>query len=172
MKTLKIFLVLLFTVKAYSQNRITNDYKILIDSSIVIKSNNLLKSYKELSVKNVNIENDKALLNKSSQLNNDIYVIGEDYKSVVLNKIKSEIALKTLDIYDNKNKSLLKKGVYVWKIIPMLKGDVLTITILDARMTYKNKKYNFMNGGGSTIVFQYSCEEKKWVLIKEEHTGI
>lgn len=172
MKTLKIFLVLLFAMKAYSQDKKTNDYKILIDSSIVIKANDYYKFYNEQLAKDIHTENWKYYIEKLKKSINSIYIIDQDGRSIDLNSIKTQIPLKTLDVYDKKNKILLKKGVAIWKVIPVLKGDVLTITIIDANMYYKNKRYNFINGGGSTIVFQYSCEEKKWVLIKEEHTGI
>lgn len=172
MKTIKIFLVLLFFIKAYSQNKRINDYKTLLDSSIVIKANDFYKFYNEQLVKDIHTENWKYYIEKLKKNINSIYITSVDGGSIDLNSIKTQIPLKTLDIYDKKNKSLLKKGISVWKVIPVLRGNVLTVTILDAKLTYKNKKYNFINGGGSTIVFQYSCEEKKWVLIKQEHTGI
>jgi hypothetical protein len=172
MKKRNIFLVLLFVIKVYSQEKTTNDYKILIDSSIVIKANDYYKFYNEQLAKDIHTENWKYYIEKLKKSINSIYIIDQDGRSIGLNSIKTQIPLKTLDVYDKKNKILLKKGVAIWKVIPVLKGDVLTITIIDANMYYKNKRYNFINGGGSTIIFQYSCEEKKWVLIKEEHTGI
>ncbi len=172
MKIIKIFLVLLFAVRAYSQDKINNEYKILIDSSVIIKAKNLQNFYNEKLKRNTKADKNSAYSDDLKKHSNDIYVVDENYKAIIINTAKYGISLKTLDVYDKKNKSLLKKGISVWKVIPVLKGDVLTITIIDANMYYKNKKYNFINGGGSTIVFQYSCEEKKWVLIKEEHTGI
>ena len=172
MKKLNIFLVLLFVINVYSQEKTTNDYKTLIDSSIVIKADDFHKFYNEQFVKDIHTENWKYYLEKLKKNINSLYITSLDGSSIDLSSIKTQIPLKTLNVYDQKNKRLLKKGISIWKVIPVLKGNVLTVTILDAKLTYKNNKYNFINGGGSTIIFQYSSEEKKWVLIKEEHTGI
>jgi len=172
MKTFKIFLVLMFSIKAYSQDKIANDYKILIDSSIVIKANVFYKFYNEQLAKDDHTDNWKYYIEKLKKSINSIYVIDNAMMSIDLNSIKTQIPLKTLVVYEKKNKSLLKKGVAIWKVIPALKADVLTVTIVDLKLTYKDKKYYFTNDGGSIIVFQYSCDEKKWVFIKEEHTGI
>lgn len=47
------------------------------------------------------------------------------------------------------------------------KENELKINIIDFKVTYKNRRYEFVNGDGSTIVFQYSCEKEKWKLIKQ-----
>lgn len=165
MRKIIVFFLLLFVVDVYSQGN-RNEYKTLIDSAIVIKANNLHKFYNE------ELKKDKWKSYVNNFKKNDVYVIDENNKPIILNFIKSKIALKTIDINDKKNRGLLKKGIKAWMVYPILNGNTLTISIIDFGIHYRGKKYNFINGGGSTIVFQYSCEDKKWKLVKEDHTGL
>jgi len=66
----------------------------------------------------------------------------------------------------------LKKGIRAWKIIPVLKGNRMTITIIDFRITYKSNKYNYTNGGGAEFVFEFSCEKKAWILLARTSRGL
>lgn len=170
-KIITYFFILLFS-NIFSQNKKNDDFEKLIDSSLVIKSNNLNRFYnKELKQKE-KTENWNIYINNLKKSINNTYVIDENQLPVKLENLKTSIPLKTLDIENRKNRKLLRKGISIWKIIPNLKGNILKISILDASLYYKNKSYEFSYGGGSTIVFQYSCEEEKWKLIKEEHRGI
>ncbi|MCA6068271.1 hypothetical protein JI747_013835 [Chryseobacterium sp. RG1] len=170
-KIIICFFVLIFG-NIYSQNKKKDDLKKLIDSAIVIKANDLYRFYNKELKKNRQDDNWNIYINNLENTINNTYVIDHNSSSVKLENIKVAIPLKTIDIEDHKNRKLLKKGINIWKIIPNLNGSVLTINILDASLHLKNKKYEFSYGGGSTIIFQYSCEEEKWKLIKEEHKGI
>lgn len=154
MKKIIILFFISFWMCTFSQLKKENAYKRLVDSAIVIKSKNLYYHYKDL--------NNKI---------NNIYVLDENSSPVKLENVKTSIPLQTIDIRDLKNRKLLKKGINVWKIIPLLYENQLKITIIDFKVRYKNKIYYYDNGGGSIIIFEYSCEEEKWKLINEEHTG-
>lgn len=78
----------------------------------------------------------------------------------------------SIDIYDKKNRGLLKKGIHAWKILPVLKGNRFIINIVDFNITYKNRNYNFANGGGATVIFEYHCDTSKWVLMNTKWSGI
>ena len=148
-----------------------NEYKILRDSAIVIKSNDLYKFYIEQSNKDIHTENWKIFLDNFTHSINNLYLIDQNNQSFKIDA-STKIQFKEIDIYDKKSRSLLKKGINVWKVIQQLNGNKIIIKIIEFKVTYKNKNYQFTNGGGSEIFFQYSCEEKKWKLIKEEHKGI
>lgn len=167
-----VYLLILFSINVFSQNKNENDYKKLIDSALVIKASDFSKFYHQQLKKDEKSDNwNKYLTNLKNTINN-IYVIDENSSSVKLQNVKISIPLKTIDIDHHKNRRLLKKGINVWKVIPILHGNQLEIVIIEFKVIYKNKGYEFANGGGSTIVFQYSCEKEKWNLIKEEHKGI
>ena len=51
-------------------------------------------------------------------------------------------------------------------------GNKITITIINFLVKYKGKEYHYFNGGGSSVFFEYSCQEEKWILTKVEHIGI
>lgn len=172
MRKIILFVLIITFTNFFSQNKKENDYKKLIDSALVLKANDLYKFYnKQLQQQekdvnwNININNLKEIINS-------IYVINENFSPVKLENVNADIPLKTLDIENPKNRKILKKGLNVWRIIPVLSGNELKITIINFTVTYKNKLNHFSNGGGSIIIFQYSCEEEKWKLIKEEHKGL
>jgi len=170
-KIIICFFVLTFG-NIFSQNKKKDDLKKLIDSALVIKANDLYRFYNKELKKDRKDHNWNIYINNLENTINNTYVIDQNSSSIKLENVKTSIPLKTIDIEDKKNTRLLKKGINVWKIIPSLKGNTLTIDIIDATVYYKNKEFIFGNSGGSTIVFQYSCEEEKWKLIKEEHKGI
>lgn len=161
-------------ISAFSQRNNEDTHKKLIDSALALRASNVYYYYyyynKDLN-KNIKTENWTRHLNNLKYIINNTYVIDENLYPVKLDAVKSTIPLKTIDIKNPKNKKLLKKGIDVWKIIPILYGNQLKIVIIDFKVSYKNKLYNFDNGGGSNIIFEYSCNDKKWKLISEEHTG-
>ena len=84
-----------------------------------------------------------------------------------------EYMINYLSVFDKQHKSLLKKGINAVSIQPMqLKANEITIILIDYRITYKSKNYDFANGGGSTTIFTYSCEENEWSYRKTDYTGI
>ena len=148
--------MLLVTAIAFAQNKNTNEYKILVDSAISVVVENY---YQQLN------EN----ISKKSFI---IYIVDENSKPIDLDNVKSKLLLKTIDVNNKKNRKLLKKGLRILKILPFLRGNTITITIIDFLVNYKNKEYRYFNGGGSSVLFEYSCKEEKWVLTKVTHIGI
>lgn len=172
MKKIILWFLVLFSTNTFSQNKEQNDYKKLIDSALIIKATNLYNFYNKQIPDDKQDDNWHRNIANLKHTVNNIYVINEYYSSVKLENIRTKIPLKTLDIEDRKNRKLLRKGINVWKIIPVMNKNQLRIVIIDFKVVFKRKELFFGNGGGSTIVFQYSCEEEKWKLIKEEHKGI
>jgi hypothetical protein len=154
----QIFIIFFFYIKGYAQKQ-ENEYTKMVDSAISIKSRELLKSYESLSINNN--------LSKG-----DLYLIDENDLTYKYAGGVTGLGLKTLNIFDAKKKRILKKGIHAWKIIPALKGDSLKISIIDFFITYKNGNYKYANGGGSETIFDYLCNENKWILVKSKNRGL
>lgn len=77
---------------------------------------------------------------------------------------------KTIDVYNNKNKNKVKKGVTLWDIRSVkLEGTKLKIFIVDFNCILKERKhYYFANMGSFTVIFTYSVEKKKWLLESQK----
>ena len=148
--------MLLATNIFFSQEKKLNEYKKLVDSAISIAANNYMLQLSE----------------NSSKENNIIYVVDENSKPIDLDSIKSKLPLKTIDINNKNNRKTLKKGLKILKVHSLLQGNKITITIIDFLVKYKGKEYHYFNGGGSSVFFEYSCQEEKWILTKVEHIGI
>ena len=151
-----LLFMLLATNILFSQEKKLNEYKKLVDSAISIAANNYMLQLSE----------------NSSKENNIIYVVDENSKPIDLDGIKSELSLKTIDINSKNNRKTLKKGLKILKVHSLLQGNKITITIIDFLVKYKGKEYHYFNGGGSSVFFEYSCQEEKWVLTKVEYIGI
>lgn len=171
MKKIGLLFIILFCENIFSQEKQKNDYKKLIDSAIIIKENIVYKNYIDDLNKKKYTENWKIHKANLEKYVNNIYVTNENFEFLDLYNIKTKIPLKSINIKDLKNKKLFRKTKNLWKVIPILQGKLLTIKIIDFSVQYKNKKYHLDNGGGSTIIFEYSCSEEKWILISEEHKG-
>ena len=163
-----IFLLCSFTIKA---QKIDNEYKTLKDGAIVISGDDFYNFYKQELSKDIQTENWKLYIQQLSTKINNLYLLDENNRGFKINTI-SKIQFKEIDIYDKNNRSLLKKGINVWKVIEVLNGNSITINIMDFKITYKNKNYQFTNVGGSVIVFEYSCKENQWKLLTVKHLGI
>lgn len=148
--------MLLNAMTIYSQDKKTNEYRELIDSAISI--------FIEHTYENINDNTSKEDL--------IIYVVDENSKVINLDNVKSKLILKTIDVKDRKNRKSLKKGVKISQVIPTLDGAVFKVTIINFLVNYKGKRYYYVNSGGATVFFQYSCEEEKWILTKVEHNSI
>ena len=148
--------MLLATNIFFSQEKKFNEYKKLVDSAISIAANNYMLQLSE----------------NSSKENNIIYVVDENSKPIDLDSIKSKLPLKTIDINNKNNRKTLKKGLKILRVRPLLQGNKITITIINFLVKYKGKEYHYFNGGGSSVFFEYSCQEEKWILTKVEHIGI
>ena len=148
--------MLLNAMTIYSQDKKTNEYRELIDSAISI--------FIEHTYENISDNTSKEDL--------IIYVVDENSKEINLDNVKSKLTLKTIDVKDRKNRKSLKKGLKISQVIPTLDGAVFKVTIINFLVNYKGKRYYYVNSGGSTVFFQYSCEEEKWILSKVEHSSI
>ena len=148
--------MLLVTNILFSQEKKLNEYKKLVDSAISIAANNYMMQLSE----------------NSSKENNIIYVVDENSKPIDLDSIKSKLSLKTIDINNKNNRKILKEGLKILRVRPLLQGNKITITIINFLVKYKGKEYHYFNGGGSSVFFEYSCQEEKWILTKVEHIGI
>ena len=151
-----LLFMLLVTNILFSQEKKFNEYKKLVDSAISIAANNYMLQLSE----------------NSSKENNIIYVVDENSKPIDLDSIKSKLPLKTIDINNKNNRKTLKKGLKILRVRPLLQGNKITITIINFLVKYKGKEYHYFNGGGSSVFFEYSCQEEKWILTKVEHIGI
>lgn len=169
----RIFLIgLLLSFKLYSQEK-SNEYKKMVDSAITIKSNQVLKEFKHELSKNVNTENWRYYMENYKRRIENTYLIDENHHPYIIQSSnKLGIKFKQMDIYDSKNKKELKKGISAWKIVSNLNENKLKIDIIEFSVNYANKKYRFANGGGSTFIYEYSCEEKKWILISNKTNGL
>lgn len=93
-------------------------------------------------------------------------------ESYLPNEIKGH-KIKYFNIYDRQNKTALKKGVNIISLqAPVLAGGKIAIGLIDFRASYKRKNYDLANGGGSKTVFEYSCQDNKWHLVKTDFSGI
>lgn len=147
-----IILVCVLTVNA-QQNK--DDYKTMVDSAITIK---YLQSL-EISKKQ---ENEYYLEN--------LYLLNEQDQP--LNYVSSNSKFKLINIYDDRNRKILSKGIYAWKVLTVLNKNRFIVSIMNLYITYKNHNYSFGNGGGSTTTFEFFCDKNEWRLISSENWGI
>lgn len=146
--TLTAFLI---SFVLYSQNSENNELKNLKITALSM----LINEYFTFN-KNINNENFK---------NNIIYIIDENLTAIDIERIESPMIIKSIDIYDKKNKKKLKKGINAWRIGLTLNEDIIIISFNYFWLEYKNHKYSFINQGVSNVYFKISCKEKKWELI-------
>lgn len=139
-----IHIVLAFvSVSAYGQTK--NDYKIMIDSAIAMQ---------------------KAMYRP------DIYLIDEKDQPYISTSDDLGKKFKYISLYEIKNRKLLKEGINAWKIFPILNGNRMTINIIDFVITYRKNNYAFGNRGGATVIFEYSCNSNKWILLNTKWSGL
>lgn len=173
MKNILLIPILLISINIYSQEK-SNDYKKMIDSAITIKATQLLKHYNLELTKSNNTTNWKHYINNYKEQIENIFIIDENHNPYMFLSSKELVGIKfkQLNIYDSKNKKRLKKGIDAWKIVCNLENNKMKIYIIDFTITYSNKIYEFSNGGGITFIFEYSCEEKKWVIISTKNNTL
>ncbi len=113
MKVKLVILLLCLFTKGYSQGS-EDEYKILIDSSISLKIDELIEFSKKKNGSKAAIEN--------------IYLLDKQDLPYLYSS-RSDIQFKQIDIYKSENKRTLKKGITALKILTKLKKDTLAITI-------------------------------------------
>ncbi|CAN5487109.1 hypothetical protein BH10BAC4_BH10BAC4_24140 [soil metagenome] len=66
-------------------------------------------------------------------------------------------------VYNSDIKSELsgKKNVTVVRIVPlMVKGDDFSVSVIPFSVTYSKKNFNYVNGGGLGVSFEYDTQSK------------
>jgi hypothetical protein len=150
-----VFTILVVTCALATHAQVSKDeYKTMIDSAINIK-------YAQYKQPNKNQSNAYYLEN--------LYLLNEQDQS--LNYLPSSGKFKTISVYDERNRKILSKGIYAWKVFTTLNRNKFTVTIIDFYITYKKHNYRFGNGGGSEAVFEYNCDQNNWKLISSENKG-
>ncbi len=156
---------MVISLNVYSQTN-TDNYKDILDSAVVIKLNEAYEHYNEELKKDIKTENWKSYISKYKNRLENIYLLDSNHNSFHLNRDKSTSdSFKNINLYDKKNKKLLREGINAWKISSTLNKNRLTVSIIDFIITFKDGKYNFANGGGSTIVFEYNCNKMSWEFL-------
>ena len=143
-KIILIVPVILFYISSYCQTE-NNDYKMMIDSAVLMQK----IAYKP-----------------------NLYLIDEKHQAYTLSSDTFRDKFKTISLYEKQNRKQLKRGISAWKIIPVLIGNKLTIYIIDFIIIYKKNNYTFSNGGGATVMFEYSCDKNKWLLRESKWSGL
>ncbi len=134
-----------------------DEFKVMIDSAISLKYGPLSAMVKDE--------------NAASYFGN-LYLLNEQNEPLNYLEASSKYNFKFISVYDERSLKVIKKGIRAWKVFTILNGNRLTINIVDFYITYKNRNYNFANGGGAKTIFEYSCDENKWVLISFQNRGI
>lgn len=147
--TLLLFVITFVHVSCYGQSK-NDDYKKLIDSAIIIQTT----------------QADKTPYQPG------IYLIDAKDQAYVFTSDVDQKRFGHINVYDKKNKKLLKDGIKAWKVLPVLNGSKLIVSIIDFYITYKKNNYNFANGGGATVIFEYSCDKNAWIFRETKWTGI
>ena len=152
-KTFFIVLVLIAALKVNAQQN-KDEYKVMIDSAICIKYTAFKAATKN--------QNNKDYFD-------NLYLLNEQDQP--LNYLPSSNKFKAITVYDDRNRKIIKKGIYAWKVFASLNNNRFTVTIVDFYITYKNHNYNFANGGGSKTTFEYECGSNNWKLLSSENKG-
>lgn len=59
----------------------------------------------------------------------------------------------------------LKAGINVFRLqSAILKNDTFTLTIVNYKLSKKNKRIFLYNCGGITYTYKYLCDTKQWIL--------
>lgn len=134
-------------------------------SFIIVNSQITNDDYKKMIDSAISLKNENSTVSKHYILNseNQPYTLSDDLKSK---------GLETINIYDKKNRKIITNGINVWKIISILNSNIFEIRIIDFTVKQHKDNYQFSNGGGSTFIYEYSCENKIWKLISTKHSGI
>ncbi|UPT69697.1 MAG: hypothetical protein M0D53_11075 [Flavobacterium sp. JAD_PAG50586_2] len=171
MKNIFLIAILTININLYSQTKV-DDYKRLVDSTIVIKSIETYNHFQSELSKNIKTDNWKYYIDNYKHSIENIYLLDSNNHPYSIGLQKDiNVKFKLIDIYNKKNIKLLKKGIDTWKIIPNLENNKLIVTIINFKVIYYKNEYKFVNGGGTTIIFEYQCNEKKWTLVSNKSTA-
>lgn len=146
-----IIFSLAYCVKTKAQAGSNNDLLKMIDSAITIKC---------------------SRVSDTGNFFSNLYLLNEQDQPLDFLPSFKKFGFKSIRIYDQQSKKTLKKGINAWKVLTILNGNKLEIRIIDFLITYKDKNYNFSNGGGAIVIFEFSCNEQVWKLISSQDRGI
>jgi hypothetical protein len=118
------------------------------------------------------LKQNQQISKSPGSIHQDVYLLDENNRPYNYGPILKNALFKSINIFDAKNKTLIRKGIYAWKIIPVLQGNTLKIGIINFKITYRNRNYNFANGGGGEAIFEYSCDAKEWKFVKLNYQGL
>ncbi|MBZ5858545.1 hypothetical protein [Flavihumibacter profundi] len=149
MKNILLIWSFFVSYASFSQGKI-DEYKKMIDSAIIIQNS----------------------LHSSTPGERVIHLVDENNNPYILILDKDQQNFKSIAIFSKENRRLIKKGIRAWKVFPVLIKNKLVVTIIDYYITYKNKNYNFANGGGAKVIFEYSCDQEKWIFVSSNWSGI
>ncbi|HSZ33977.1 MAG TPA: hypothetical protein VK772_11735 [Puia sp.] len=155
--TLNVFIFLLLNLKIFAQTS-KDEFSNMIDSALKMR-------YTKISEK----------LTKGEDIRNyfeNLYLLNSENRSLNYLPISKSIKFNYIDVLDKRNEKIVEKGIRAWKVISLLDGNKFTINIIDFAIRLKNRIYNFSNGGGAMIIFEYDCVENVWKLNKFENKGI
>jgi len=102
-----------------------------------------------------------------------IYLLDHEYRP--LNYISDSVnkLFKFIDVFNRRNRKILKKGIAAWAVTTKLKDNRITIWIADVGVKYTSKKHFESNtDGGAKIIFEYDCDTRKWVFKSFNYSGI
>lgn len=145
-------IVFIFSLTIYAQEK-SDESKIMIDSAVKIKYIKYMEASK----------------NQNTDYLENLYLIDEQDQP--LNYLSSSSKLKSIQIYDDRNKKILTKGIHAWKVFTKIDKNKFIVNIVDFHITYRSHNYNFSNGGGSQTIFEYDCQNDKWRLISSQLRG-
>lgn len=161
----KYFLVLIF-LSSYSFSQ-DNELILLRNLAVNLNLQRLQQKYTDELLKDNETENRKRYLADFKYKIENLYLLDEHNNSIFLDGGK----FKTIAINSKENRDLLSKGIDVWKIFTSIKGNKMTIGIVDFIVSYESDKLVFGNRESSVFVFEYSCELAKWILISSDIKG-
>lgn len=157
MKRIILVLIIFSSYPSFSQDK-SNDISILYDLAI------------ESHLKILNNFIDKGILNLQIK---DLYFLADEVSQEYLPTKTGNFKIEYIDIYNKENRKLLKKGIKAISIKPirLVNGEII-ITLIDFSVTLCKKNFKFINSGGSTTVFKYSCSKNEWVLKENKYSEI
>lgn len=145
----------------------SNDIDIMREETIVRYGNTLHSFFQSEKSKYENDEKNKEYINNLENKINNLYLLDENNNSIKVSSEASKIRFKQIDIFDKKNRKILEKGIDVFKVFKNLDSDKFTVKIIEFKVRYNKGKFNFVNTGGTEEHYKYSCEKKKWIIVKE-----
>lgn len=157
-KDIFICFFMIITNIIYSQD---NDYERLIDSAITLKSKNICdKIYSK--------KNSDTHKNTLKKLISSIYLFDERDNTYFYENKQNPITFRVLKSCYRENRKELKKGINVWKIVPILKGDILIIRITDfiVKQPTKKEMIFIVKEGTFKVIFKYNNVKDLWEQVE------